>query len=524
MLYLSNILNTFMNKGSLKNLVFIFLILCLVLKAGLKSNYAQNNQNKDTPACIVVSNNSSIRSQKPKGLQLENNTKNDISLTFDFEKNSFYNQGTLLAKIMDGTDPKKSKDTNQFIILDNIARIIKSPDHRNLHLIFSSGSSTVNNKKYSPLSMISSFYDKQCNDYQRLAAQMAILTPYFHWQDFKAYYILKHVVVDVKVGNNYIFHDFDPGEPGFRFYKNVDSSKFASFTDLMNDINLIKKEQFYTYNHKSLCPWISETYYRSLFGKTNGSIDYAKIENVYGFITRWVVPPGAIITTYFPDTTTAARFGAKVNLNMNNHLVRKAFRSYSNYKKDKNPENIIKINSCLTKYLKHKYKFGSPIDYFYLINAGLIKLSDSANSITTFKDNYINVSLTTNNDTLFFLKDFFLPLPLHKVSLKQGKVAITETEYKDKLPKDYKYSITDSLVLNLYNYSPPIVTSESIRNPPKIDVPSLIYGPSQGFISPHSIVEFEYYYNPFYYAFHDLVIIMRYEKGCDDKLEVKPIY
>ena len=509
-----------MNRRYFRTLHFISLILLFVLIVGQKQSYAQK---KITTPCILVSDNSNVKNQKLSGIQLENNTPKAISLVFEFDNNGFYDQETLRAKIMQGTDSKKSKEFNQLLILDNIAHIIKSSNHRNFNLLFSDNSPTVTKKKYSSLSMITSFYDKQCNDYQRLAAQMAILTPYFQWQDFKAYYIIRHVVLDVKIGKEFIFHDFDPGEPGYRFYRNADSLKYASLTDLLNNVNLIKKEQFYTYNNVSLCPWISESYYRSLFGKFNGKIDYTDIDDVYGFIPQWTIPSNTKILFSFPDTTTAVRFGAKVHLNKHESLVRKAFGSYKRYKAHHKEKDILKINLYMTKYLEKNFKFGYDMNYFYLINAGLLSVTDNNNNVVTFKDKYVNVSLSTNDDTVFFLKDFFIPLPLRQVNVKQGKVSISEAEFIENHQKDYQYDITDSLVFDLYNYAPPIVTCDKERRPLKIEAASLIYGPSRGYILPHSIVEFEYYYNPFYYTFHNLNFKMRNAQGCDEKLDVKPV-
>jgi len=490
---------------------------CFISIVEQKASYAQN---KEAPACIVVSDNRTIKSPGPIGILLENNTGKDIRWLFEFGSNGYYNEETLKEKILKGVDPLKSKTYNQLLILDNIASIIKSPNHRNLNLLFSSASPSVSNKKYSPMAMITSFYDKQCNDYQRLAAQMAILTPYFQWQDFKAYYIFRHTIVDIKIGNHYIFHDFDPGEPGFRFYKNADSSVYASFTDLMSNVNLIREEQFYTYNGTNLCPWISESYYRSLFSKLNGQYDYTNLDKVFGFIPQWVIPTHTKISTYFPDTTIAGRFGTKVRLNKKDSLVNNAFKSYSKYRIHKNANDSLETNLNITRYLKKNFDFDINLNYLYLIQAGLIEFSDSTNNITTFNNKHLTVSVTTNNDTLFFLKDFLIPLPLRKVSVKEGKVAINETEGI----KNLQYIITDSLVFNLFDYSPPVITSSNIRKAPTLDASSLIYGPSQGYIAPHSTVEFEYYYNPFYYAFHDLVFTMRYEQGCEGRLEVKPIY
>jgi len=501
------------------NMRFVFFGLTLIFVITFISGFAQK---PDTSSCISVTGCISAQKNIPSGIQIENNTKNVIKCLFEFSSNGFFDEESLKRAIMMGVDTSKSKEYNQFLILDNIARIIKSPNHRNFQFIFSTSSSSVSNKKYSPLCMISSFYDKQCNDYQRLAAQLAILTPYFKGRDFINYNIYMHNVIDVIIGRDTIFHDFDPGQPGFRFYKNTKKDTFASLHDLLKNPQLIKKDQFYKYNGVSLCPWIGESYYQSLFTKISWQSSYSDIDKVFGFIPKWIIPPGVIINSAFPDTFLTNNLNIKILFDKKEYLVKKTFSSYSKYLLQKDPKDSLKTIYYINKHLRKKYNydFGFGINYFFFLSNGIIEQGDS-NSIQTFAKNYhINVSINTENDTLTFLKDFLIPLPLSKVRVKQGEVKIIETELTDNGWKNFVYKITDSLTFNLFNNSLLDFATVEERKLLVPEANTLVYGPSKGYILPHSKVEFEYFFNPFYYRFHDLLFKIRYIDVCDNKLDI----
>ncbi|OPZ96664.1 MAG: hypothetical protein BWY70_01700 [Bacteroidetes bacterium ADurb.Bin408] len=406
-------------------------------------------------------------------------------------------------------------------MLENIAHIIKSPAHRNFHLLFSSATPTVSRKKYSPLAMLTSFYDKQCHDYQRLAAQMALLTPYFKPDDFISYNILNHNIMDVRIDSSWVFHDFDPGQPGFRFYKDKQTYRYASYHDLASNPQLIQKSQFYKYNGKSLCPWISESYYRSSFSQLKGQGPFQGLKDVYGFIPRWTIPADAVIRFSFPDTTLNARFGSTVYLNKKEKLIKKTIKSYNKYLKTHAPTDSLKINFYLNKYLIKNFHFDFDINYYYLINSGIVCFSDSTYIETFHNRNFLRVTLKTGADTLWFGKDFLVPLPLHKISVKEGLVVFTENVYSDNTLQDTTFTIRDSLTITLFNVAPPVFTPGAQRVSPVMNDAFLIYGPAKGYVAPHSVIFFEYYYNPYYYSFSEPVVRVVYDKTSKGRLLIK---
>lgn len=447
------------------------------------------------------------------GILLKNNTLRSIPCVFDFPAVGFYDEASLKTFLLKNTDTMLSTDSNRIVVLDNIAALIKSPAHRNFHLLFSAEQGLATLKKYSPLAMMSSFYDKQCHDYQRLAAQLAIQTPYFKKDDFTSYYIFRHNVLDVRIGSRQVFHDFDPGQPGYRFFSGDTSGVYASFSELQRQPALIRSEQFYTWQGAPLCPWISERYYRSLFASVNGQGSYDDLDKVYGFMPRWVIPPGAVIRAGFPDTSLAGRFGALVVLDTTKNAVRQIFKAYQKTLRHQSARNENKVNQKMLSYLNATYAFGFDMNYFYLIQNGLISPGDSTSFSTTGNNYFVRVQFNTGADTIRFPEACLIPLPLHKVVVDSGLVSFTEQEQRAWGWENISYSVTDSLVFDLFNFSAPVVTHQNERKSAQVSSSALVYGPADGFVAPYSNVMFEYYVNPYYYAFHHLLFNIRY---CDE--------
>lgn len=503
---------------SVRKKLFLLLPFFFFLFSGIGFLFAQDKENfvSAVPVYNPFKDKTLI-----KGVSVENTSKTPVRCIFWFDANGFYDEETLKAYLLRNTDSIKCFDENQLLVLENIARIIKSPAHRNFHLLFSSANPTVSRKKYSPLAMLTSFYDKQCHDYQRLAAQMALLTPYFKPEDFISYNILNHNIIDVRIDTNWVFHDFDPGQPGFRFYKSDSSYTYASYSDLAAHPALVKKEQFYTYNGQSLCPWISESYYRSSFSQLKGQGPFAGLKEVYGFIPRWTIPPGALIRFSYPETSLTARFGSRVFLDKKNRLIKKTFRAYSRYKSAHDPADSLKMNMSLNKYLIKNFHFDFDINYYYLINSGIVNFSDSTRIETFSNNNFLQVNLKTDKDTLWFGKEFLIPLPLHKIRVKSGFVVFTENTYTENTLRDTTFVINDSLTAALFNEAPPVFTPGTQRISPVMNDAFLIYGPARGYVPPHSEISFEYYYNPYYYSFSEPVVKVVYDKNSKGRLLIK---
>ncbi len=457
-------------------------------------------QAQDDKDFQIVRVDTKAQPQKIKAVQIENNSNTVARCIFKFGHNGFHNEESLKELILKEINNKKSGEENQLLILQNIAGVIKNPAHRNLHLLFTSATPSVSLKKYSPLAMITSFYDKQCYDYQRLAAQLALLSGYFRPTDFKNYNILQHNVLEVKIGQSWVFHDFDPGQPGFRFFKN-DKKEYASVEDLINNNLLIDKNQFYTYNGVNLCPWITEAYYRTLFSKIYGQNNYPDLDKVYGFIPQWTIPPQSMIKIDYLETSTADKFGIKVFLDKKDQNINKTFKSYEKYLKSKNARDSIKTNNALSKYMKQTFNYNLEINYVYLISAGIIELADSSYIQNSQNEFFIKVIINTGKDTLWFPDNYLIPLPLYKINVQRGLLVFFENEQTTKGWAEKKYIVKDSIAFNLFNFEPPVMTSEESRRTPDIEAPTLIYGPSNGYILPHSFIEMKYYYNPYYYNF-----------------------
>ncbi|MDD3876162.1 MAG: hypothetical protein PHT69_06045 [Bacteroidales bacterium] len=487
--------------------------------------FSQNLSPSVAASCIQKTclNDSSF--SNADGLKISNETDSLITLMFDFEKHGFFDESTLIDRILKDIDTLETEEEKQLQILDNIAALIKSPNHRNFHLLFVSNEPGIRRKMYSPMVMLTSFYDMQCHHFQRLAAQIAVLTPYFEKEDFENYYMVRHNVLGVRIGNKFVFHDFDPGQPGYRFRLNDSTGRnnvYAGIYDLSENRELISDNQFYLYKNKSLCPWISQAYYKSSFEKVYRKVIYNDLNSVFGFIPQWTIPPKAALTFNFPDTTELIQFGVQIQLNRNDSVLTEIFKAYDVYAQSKSEDDSLIVCNLFHNYLKTNFHFEYDINYLYLFNNGLISLGDSSFAEPILKNFLLKVDVETGADTLFFLKDFFIPLPLHKVIIEKGGIYIQEQEFTRTGLQKFEYEITDSLSFDLYNLQPPIFTSDSIRKPFTFNDKPLIFGPSDGYIKPHTKSSLYFYYNPFYYSFQDRTFNIRYISTCDKKVTIRP--
>jgi len=483
--------------------------------------FAQDTISLKEEACDISINLDDRLFKEASGIQISNNSDTNIALIFSFEKNGFYDEKTLIEKIMSGLSLLNDTPSKQLLILDNIASIIKSDNFRNYNLLFISNEEETVRKMYSPMLMISSFYDMQCHHFQRLAAQMAFLTSYFYPEDFYSYSIQKHSVLGVKIKDKYIFHDYDPGQPGFRFSIKENDTTWFSLHELLENPELINAKHFYKFNNKQLCPWIGYDYYKSTFSKLLWQNHYHNINNVYGFIPQWILPPETQIHIFFPIEDEFLNFGVKVQFDKKNYEVRSIFLAYENYLTTQTPDDSLKTISLLKEFLNMQYNFNYDINYMYLLRNGLFTMGDTSQIIEIMKEHHIKIDIKTGKDTLFFLNDFLIPLPLHKIHIKKGSMYFKEKLYLEHNEQWIDYLVNDSLMFDLYNTMPPIFTSDSIRKPYLYDKNSFIIGPLNGYISPETDATLYYYYNPFYYRFHDLSFQIKYLTPCKYQINIK---
>jgi len=452
-----------------------------------------------------------------------NKTDSVISLVFSFDKNGFWDEKTLTEKLLTGVSLLNDTTSIKLLILDNIASIIKTDNFRNYNLLFVSNEEEAVRKKYSPMLMLSCFFDMQCHNHQRLASQMALLTPYFLPEDFMWYYILRHTVLGVNIGGKYIFHDFDPGQPGYRFKSAIDDRTLLSLEELIADNRLIDANQFYEYNGKSLCPWITHNFYKTSFEQILMQSHYNDINKVYSFFPIWILPPQTQLNFNFPKRDGFFNFGVKVELDRNDKDVKNIFKTYERYITTQTKKDSIGTVNLFRKYLINKFNFNYEINYLYLLNKGLVIMGENTKPTPIMHEHYLEVNITTGNDTLFFLDDYFIPLPLHKVLVNKGHVFFQEETYQGDSSKQHKFFVADALIINLYNTLPPIFTPDSLRKPFIYNESPFVVGPINGYFAPFSEVRLFYYYNPFYYRFHDSDFQIKYLSSCKNEVIIETV-
>jgi len=488
-----------------------FMFFCSLLTAQ-DAEYLKNND------CLInITLEDSIFS-RASGVQISNNSDAVVAFILSFDKNGFYDEISLTEKILTGVEVPSDTVSKQMLILDNIANIIKSDNFRNYNFLFVYKEEENVRKLYSPMLMLSSFYDMQCHHFQRLAAQMAILTPYFYPKDFLSYFINGHNVLGVKIGDKYIFHDFDPGMPGFRFKLSDNNNDWATVEELTENLELINPEQFYTVNGKGLCPWVSDNHYISLFEKILSKSYYHNLGKVYGFFPQWVLPPQTHLKFSFPVKNNFLKHGLRMNMDESIVDANIIFKAYT----QKSHDSINMLN-LFKPFLEKKLGNADNINNYYLLKKGLLILENTFKSFAILPKHNVEVIVSTGKDTVFFLNNYFIPLPLKEVRVSKGHIFLQEEIQQEENVTLIDFNITDSLVINLYNAFPPIFTSDSLI---KLDVNNnfpFIVGPINGYIAPFTEAKLYYYYNPFYYRFFDLGFWVKYLTPCKNLISIDSV-